>query len=159
MQHRLHHRRRFIAATCSAAAATLVSGLMRAEEIAPKPRIRKAVKFHMVTENLSVFDKFKLLKELGFDGTEITPSSKLDPGQIADAIQQTGLPVHGVVNSSNPNLRAAIDLAKTLGANSVLVVAEEDAQQFNGWATAEVAGGDRKRLAGIAAWMDQVLGQ
>jgi hypothetical protein len=29
---------------------------------------------------------------------------------------------------------------------------------FAGWATAEVTGGDRERLAGIARWMDQVLG-
>ncbi|MFZ5828762.1 MAG: sugar phosphate isomerase/epimerase family protein, partial [Planctomycetota bacterium] len=28
---------------------------------------------------------------------------------------------------------------------------------FSGWATAEVEGGDRDRLAGIARWIDQVL--
>ena len=31
------------------------------------------------------------------------------------------------------------------------------ANDFSGWATAEVAGGDRKRLAGIAGWMRDVL--
>jgi sugar phosphate isomerase/epimerase len=29
--------------------------------------------------------------------------------------------------------------------------------RFDGWATAEVAGGDRHRLGGIAAWMNLVL--
>ncbi|NOX98591.1 MAG: sugar phosphate isomerase/epimerase, partial [Verrucomicrobia bacterium] len=28
---------------------------------------------------------------------------------------------------------------------------------FSGWATAEVVGGDRKRLAGIASWIRDVL--
>jgi len=37
-------------------------------------------------------------------------------------------------------------------------VREELAEvNFDGWATAEVAGGDRERLAGIAEWMNQVL--
>ena len=31
------------------------------------------------------------------------------------------------------------------------------AVEFSGWATAEVRGGDRERLAGIAAWMRDVL--
>ncbi|MEX2580658.1 MAG: sugar phosphate isomerase/epimerase family protein [Verrucomicrobiales bacterium] len=37
------------------------------------------------------------------------------------------------------------------------VRAELDEVGFRGWATAEVAGGDRKRLAGIAGWMRDVM--
>jgi L-ribulose-5-phosphate 3-epimerase len=89
-------------------------------------KIRKAVKFHMVTEDLSVLDKFKLLKDLGFDGTELRTKDKADPKEVAKAVEKTGLPVHGVVNSDNPDITSAIELAKYYGGNSVLVVARYD---------------------------------
>jgi L-ribulose-5-phosphate 3-epimerase len=89
-------------------------------------RIRKAVKYHMVTENLTVLDKFKLLKDLGFDGTEIRTRDKADRQEVARAIEKTGLPVHGVVNSDNPDIISAIELAKYYGGDSVLVVARYD---------------------------------
>jgi len=89
-------------------------------------KIKKAVKFHMVTEDLSVLDKFKLLKDLGFDGTELRTKDKADPKEVVKAIEKTGLPVHGVVNSSDPDITSAIELAKYYGGNSVLVVARYD---------------------------------
>ena len=64
-------RRDFIVRSAQAAAVTALVGAIpqpaRAGEFTG--RIRKAVKYHMVTEDLSVLDKFKLLKDLGFDGT------------------------------------------------------------------------------------------
>ncbi len=263
-----------------------IAGTAAAQTISTPPKFRKAVKFNMVSERLSIADKFKLLADIGFDGTEIATSAQLDPREIAQASQRSGLKVHGVINSADPELRTAIDLAKTVGGDSVLVVVPEEAQlsyeqnfkhcqqwigplvtyaekcevrllienvratflktaeemarfidscdspnvaayfdtgnaitwteqtaqhwasvlgrrivkldikdrghaefgdpklrskgatgtdggevhwaqvreqlariNFNGWATAEVTGGNRQRLAGIAAWMDQVLGQ
>ncbi|MBL6911072.1 MAG: TIM barrel protein [Pirellulales bacterium] len=41
--------------------------------------------------------------------------------------------------------------------NWVEVREELNRVSFSGWATAEVTGGDRKRLAGIAGWMRDVL--
>ncbi len=89
-------------------------------------KIRKAVKFHMIQEELSIEDKFKLVKDLGFDGTEIATRESLDPAEVENAIEKTGLPVHGVVHSSNPDLRTAIDLSKRFGGTSVLVVCRYD---------------------------------
>jgi len=89
--------------------------------------IKKAVKYSMVQEpKLSNLDKFKMLKEVGFDGTElrITDAPKLK--EFTKAIEVSGLPVHGVVNSSNPDISSAIEFSKALGGNTVLVVARYD---------------------------------
>jgi L-ribulose-5-phosphate 3-epimerase len=89
-------------------------------------RIRKAVKYHMIQEKLSAEDKLKMLKDLGYDGVE--PRAMLKPDQVTDvkelarASQKVGLPIHGVVNSSNPDIISAIDQANYYGANSVLHV-------------------------------------
>ena len=86
-------------------------------------KIKKAVKYHMITEELSVLDKFKMLKDLGYDGVEPRVNTKKDtPQQLLKASEATGLPIHGVVNSSNPDIKTAIDRAKYYGASSVLVV-------------------------------------
>ncbi len=89
-------------------------------------RIRKAVKFHMIGEDLGVLDKFKLLGDLGFDGVEVRESATLDRREVARAIEASGIPVHGIINSSNPDIRAAIELASFYGGTSVLIVARED---------------------------------
>jgi hexulose-6-phosphate isomerase len=99
-------------------------------DVSFKGRIRKAVKYHMIREELSVTDKFKLLQDLGFDGVE--PRTMLQPDQqklfrdMAAATEATGLQIHGVVHSSNPDLPGAIRQAKELGATSVLHVVRTD---------------------------------
>ena len=85
--------------------------------------IRKAVKFHMIKEELTVLDKFKLLADLGFDGTEIHVTEKADRNVIRQASEATGVRIHGFLNSTRPDLIGAIDNAKFYGATSVLVVA------------------------------------
>ena len=115
-------RRGFVqTAAVLAASATLASA--PASAVSLRGRIKKAVGYGMIKEKLSVVDKFKMLKDLGIEGVEI---SIRDAGQRADllkAIDTTGIPVHGVVNGSTDKLNNAIDLAKALGATSVLVVA------------------------------------
>ena len=85
--------------------------------------IRKAVKYHMIEEGFSVLDKFKLLRDLGFDGTEIHVTTEIDKREVRRAIEATGVVVHGFLNSTKPDLRYAIDMAKFYGGTSVLVVA------------------------------------
>lgn len=88
-------------------------------------RIKIAVKYHMITEPAaeSVLDKFQLLQAIGFDGVELRTADKVDSAEIKSAIDQTGLPVHGIVNASNPDIVSAVELADQLGADSVLVLA------------------------------------
>jgi len=53
----------------------------------------------MIKEDLSVMDKFKLLKDLGFDGVELDSPNELDQKEILEARDKTGLELPGVVNS------------------------------------------------------------
>lgn len=92
-------------------------------------KIKKAVKYHMITEDLSVMDKFKLLKDLGFDGVEPRTRDAIEHRQeMLAAMDATGVRVHGVVNSSSPDIKGAIDAAKALNATSVLLVVPTNAK-------------------------------
>lgn len=115
------HRRHFLStSTLAALGATVATGGQFAG------KIKKAVKYHMIGEDLSVADKFRLVQDLGFDGLEIATREKVDPNEVEDAVQAVGLPVHGVVHSSSPDIPGAIDLSKRFGGTSVLVVARYD---------------------------------
>lgn len=121
-------RRRFLRDAASAGLATTAASycLDDAHSTAantPSGRIRKAVKYHMIKEDLSVLDKFKMLADLGFDGTEIHVTTKINRHEVRAAIEATDVLVHGFLNSSKPDLMSAIDNAKFYGATSVLVVA------------------------------------
>ena len=121
-------RRRFLQTSSAFACGLATSKRTIAGEFTGK--IKKAVKFHMVKQDLSVEDKFRLVKELGFDGIETR--AKLDTADqalvksYAAAREKTGLPIHGLIHSNNPDLIGAIDQARFLGANSVLHVVRYD---------------------------------
>lgn len=93
-------------------------------------KIRKAIKYHMVAGSQSVEEKFRMVKDLGFDGIEVR--ADLDAGgrqRVAAylrASERSELPIHGLIHSSNPDLVGAIDQAKSLGASSVLHVVRYD---------------------------------
>lgn len=110
------------------AALALASGIGLPNPLvaADEKRFRKAVKYHMIQDDsLSVLEKFQMLVDLGFDGVEIATRDKVnqDTDAVLAARDETGLPIHGVVNSSNPDVRSAVDLSKLYGGTSVLVVA------------------------------------
>lgn len=102
-------------------------------------RFKKAVKIGMVRIQGSLKDKFQLLKDLGFDGVELNSPNNYKLEEVLAAQKETGLPVHGVVDSrhwqktlSHPEeavrnegleaLQTAIRDAKAYGASSVLLV-------------------------------------
>lgn len=132
------NRRRFLLRSAAAAATagclsalpSVTATAQSTSDVDFKGRIKKAVKYHMIREDLSPADKFRLLQDLGFDGVE--PRAMLKPAQqdavrdLANAREATGLPIHGIVNSSNPDLASAILQAKQLGATSVLHVVRSD---------------------------------
>lgn len=123
---RLFNRRDFLVTSgrlATAAAAGLTWAGQRAQAGVNTGRIRKGVKYHMVQADLSVTDKFKMLKDLGYDGVEIHTREKTDRKVFAAAQEASGLPIHGVLNSSNPDIQSAIELARYFGSSSVLVVA------------------------------------
>lgn len=111
-------RRGFLAASVAVPLITLGGPVPR--------RVRIAVKYRMIREDLSVGDKFKLLRDLGFDGVEVYASDRDELGRYESASRKTGLPVHGVVNSSDPDIASGVEMAARLGADSVLVLAKEN---------------------------------
>lgn len=89
-------------------------------------KVKLAVKYHMILEpELSVLEKFQLLRDTGFDGVEIKTDEKVDHGEVLDAIEATGIPVHGIVNAGEPEIIPAIELAHKFGSESVLSFARE----------------------------------
>ena len=90
-------------------------------------RVKLAVKYHMILEPaLSVKEKFALLGEVGMDGVELKTYEKVDHDEVDDAIAATGIPVHGIVNASDPEMISALSLAKRFGSESVLTFPKED---------------------------------
>lgn len=104
-----------------------------------EPTVKKAVKIEMVNEGETLEDKFRLLKELGFDGVELPSPNGWTVEEVVAARDASGLPIHGVVCSehwgsplNHPDekvrakcvaaIREAISDAKAYGASSVLVV-------------------------------------
>lgn len=138
------NRKEFLAMSAEAAAATILNpfsltGSAGTGEIQKRIKIKKALKFGMVKENLSILDKFKLLKDLGFDGVELDSPNDLNKKEILDARDKTGLLLPGVVNSkhwkyplSSPDpkvremcvesMKTALDDCHDYGGNSVLLV-------------------------------------
>jgi L-ribulose-5-phosphate 3-epimerase len=70
------------------------------QEAKPMRRpIRKAVKLGMVAGEMSLLEKFRLLKKLGFDGVELDSPNTLDDDEVLTARDEAELPIHGVVDS------------------------------------------------------------
>ena len=100
---------------------------------------KKSLKYGMIKEDISVMDKFKLIKELGFDGIELDSPNELDEQEILEAKEASGLEIPGVVNSlhwkkplshPDPKVRAeclasietALKATKVYGGTTVLLV-------------------------------------
>ena len=78
-----------------------------------KPRILKSIKFGMFNEKISIAEKFKLLKEIGYDGVELNSPGGVDKKEALAASRETGLPIHGVVDSIHWGTRLSSPDAKT----------------------------------------------
>ncbi len=67
--------------------------------VSKRPGMKKSLKFGMVKTDGTILEKFKLLKEVGFDGVELDSPSDLDVKEILKAQDATGLEIPGVVDS------------------------------------------------------------
>jgi L-ribulose-5-phosphate 3-epimerase len=126
-------RREFLIAGAAALAAPAFAAP------APPVKLKKAVKYGMVGVKGTPLDKLQLLKKLGFQGVEIDSPGSLKLDELVAARDATGIVIHGVIDSvhwrdtlSHPDekvrekglaaLRTAIKDAKTVGADTVLLV-------------------------------------
>jgi hexulose-6-phosphate isomerase len=145
-------RRRFLQSSASVAVGiglagrTLAAGSEQAAsataanvESTLSGRIYKAVKWQMIEVDGSLVDKFRLQKELGYDGMELISPFEFSAAEVRAASDATGMPVHGVVDmkhwdirlsSPDPKVRAegvgyleqAIRDSKAFGGDTVLLV-------------------------------------
>ena len=144
------NRREFLARSGrAAAAASFAMGASSAGLVATparadaesgefRGRIYKSVKSGMFSEKIAVAEKYRILKDLGFDGVEINQPNADTKAALA-ASRKVGLPVHGVVDAihwetrlSDPDetiraralagLKAAIQDAHFVGGTAVLLV-------------------------------------
>ena len=97
------NRREFLAAAGGTfASVSLAAGQLSASRVLADsearpsaPRLHKAVKFSMVGGHGPLTDKFKMVKEAGFEGIDI--DRHLDHDEVRRAKDESGLVVHGVV--------------------------------------------------------------
>ncbi|MGE5191371.1 MAG: sugar phosphate isomerase/epimerase family protein [Deltaproteobacteria bacterium] len=131
-------RRDFLKTSCAAATAALSAQALPAAAAEPAGRrFKKAVKLSMVGGTASLVEKFKMLKELGFDGIDI--DRRVEHDEVRRAREESGLVVHGVVDYDHwklplshpdPKVRAAglevlktsLRDSKTYGGTTVLLV-------------------------------------
>ncbi|HKI37360.1 MAG TPA: sugar phosphate isomerase/epimerase family protein [Gemmataceae bacterium] len=131
-------RRDFVQAGL-AGAALLAAGLNLRAADTKKPKLNKAVKYAMIGAGKTVKEKFELIKKLGFQGVEIDSPSGIDRVEMLLAQEQTGIKVHGAIDSvhwgtplSSPDaavrakglasLKVALHDASFFGADTVLLV-------------------------------------
>uniref|UniRef100_A0A7C4LK90 Sugar phosphate isomerase/epimerase n=1 Tax=Schlesneria paludicola TaxID=360056 RepID=A0A7C4LK90_9PLAN len=86
--------RRAFLHTATAAATSLAWGTSRGSAAEPL-RLRKAVKYSMVGGSGSLLEKFRMLKEVGFEGIDMDRPA--DHDEVLRARDESGLIVHGVV--------------------------------------------------------------
>lgn len=136
------NRRTFLQATAATSACLAMgsNSLLHAADAPATPNgFKKAVKIGMVKVEGSLTDKMKLLASLGYDGVELNSPGGPSADQVKAAIDASGIPVHGVVDSAHwnqrlsdpdPAIRAkgvealttALQMSKAYGGTSVLLV-------------------------------------
>lgn len=73
-----------------------------------KPRIKISLKYGMVKEDMSILEKFQMLKDIGFDGVEMDSPNNLDNEEIIAAKKETGLEIprsSKLSSLAKPNVR------------------------------------------------------
>jgi hexulose-6-phosphate isomerase len=138
------NRKSFIKSTAlitgvAAFATPTLSASVSQANAASKITLKKSLGFGMIKEELSLTDKFKLIKDLGFDGIELNSPIDLDKTEILEAKAKSGLELPSVVNKDHwkmplsdpdPTVRKQIIKSvaqslqdiKDLGGDTVLVV-------------------------------------
>jgi hexulose-6-phosphate isomerase len=137
-------RKNFLKSTAMLAGATAVSASFApantfGANTQGKVTLKKSLGFGKIKEELSLADKFKLVKDLGFDGVELNSPTEFDISEILDAKAKSGIELPSVVNKDHwkmplsdpdPQVRKQIIRSvaqslqdvKDLGGETVLVV-------------------------------------
>jgi hexulose-6-phosphate isomerase len=131
-------RRDFLRTTAAITTSAMTGSYLFAAD-SKKPMLKKAVKYGMLQGGRTVRDKFELAKKCGFAGVEVDSPSALNRRAAVKAATETGVKIHGVIDSvhwnlplSDPDatvreeglfaLLQALDDAAYYGADTVLLV-------------------------------------
>jgi hexulose-6-phosphate isomerase len=132
-------RRTFLTGSAALSLSALVAA-RQADKAAPqRAKLKPAIKYSMIAVEGDVLAHFQLAKDCGFEGVELDSPIDIDRQAVVEASKQTGVKVHGVIDSihwakpfSHPDagvraeaikaLEGAIDDAALWGADTVLVV-------------------------------------
>ena len=137
----LSSRRRFIATVAATSATVVAASVFSREEskaqeveVAPQDRaVLRSVKWGMIQTGDSVMDKFRLCKELGYDGMELISPTELSAKEIRAASEATGMPVHGLVDMKHWEVRLSSPDSQTRASGQqILDQAIGDAKAFGG---------------------------
>ncbi len=139
------NRKNFIKSAALIAGATVAAPMVGASGIvssnmstAPK-RLKKGLGYDMIKEELSLVDKFKLVKDLGYDGIEFNSPVAITVQELLKAKIASGIEIPSVVNKdhwskplSDPDasirqftidsVAKSLQEVKELGGDTVLVV-------------------------------------
>lgn len=151
------NRREFLKSNAMAAAAV---GLGASEVFSSgtnlsqaKPLVKKSLKWGMVKEDLSILDKFKLLKDIGFDGVELDSPNNLPMKEILNARDKTGLELPGTVNSAHwKSPLSDPDPAKRKVCADAMAQALRDTKQYGGTTVLLVPGVVNAETSYQEAW-------
>lgn len=137
------NRKNFIKSAAMMVGASTIMPIASASVLQNKPKelekMKKGLGFAMIKEELSLTDKFKLAKDLGFDGIELNSPVDLKISDILEAKSKSGIETPSVVNkdhwsmplsSPDPVVRKqciesvakSLQEIKELGGDTVLVV-------------------------------------
>ena len=138
------NRKQFIKSVAVMAGATALSpatasASMFQEKPIKKPIIRKSLWYDMIKEDLSLTDKFKLVKDLGFDGVELNAPIDMKISDVLAAKAKSGIELPTVMNKDiwtypltdpDPQVRKrcidsiaqSLQDVKEIGGDTVLVV-------------------------------------
>ncbi len=137
--HEQINRRTFLKQSLAAGAGLAISRSLSAEaRTQESAKLKKALIFSMLPRDLSLEDKFKLAKAVGFDGVEIAPVDEAQGQAMRAVAEKAGVRIHSIIyggwsaplSSADPQVIArglrevegALRCAKTVGADAVLLV-------------------------------------
>jgi len=135
-------RRTFLESSTAALTSSVLGSLARAEDepAAKKRSLKKAVNLGMANaRGASVADRFKMIRDAGFDGIELNRPDAIPIDELLQARDAASLPIAGVIDSvhwgkplSSPDprvreqgfkgLKLALDEAGQLGCDRLLLV-------------------------------------
>ncbi len=143
-----------VLATSKAAGSSALTSLAQPGSAAETPLpIKLSLKIGMVGSDMSLTEKFRRVRDLGYDAIELNSPANYSIADVTQARKETGLRVHGVVDSVHWNQRLSSPDADTRAAGlNALKNAVRDSHAFGGSSVLLVPG----RVAGEQESQDHV---